>query len=640
MSAGAGLFTGRKANNTAFSLLAAGLGVLILLSAVFGWGAVTAFEAQPPWMLGAYSFHFRMDFLSSLFLALLGTCLIPVSIYSSAYLSHLREKINCGFYWSAFFLFVVSVAFVFLSADCISFLVFWETMSLSSLALVASDIKQKNAQKASLIYFGATRVATAFLSAGFLWMHSLNHSWNFADWSFSTPATYVPAFLIMIGFCIKAGIFPFHIWMPYAYPEAPSPSAALMSGVMSKTAVYGIIRVLMVGNLDCAALSYTLLVLGGISTFWGLLFALVQQDLKRLLAYSSVENIGIIFMSLAFSLIAKGAGLTDIACLALIAAIFHSINHGLFKSLLFLCAGGIEVSARTRDLREMGGLGKRMPWTMACFTTAALAACALPPLNGFASKWFLYQGFLHASWESLSLIDRTLAFAGIGVLTIAGGLSLASFSKAIGVAFLGNPRSGNADHAIDLSLAMRAALFILASLCLLVGLCVPLVLNFVLAPVVFQVFPGTKIAAFTFPISLGSLAICLMLSTALIYVLYLNRSRIRKIRTWECGFGSLTPRMQVNPDSYSQPLAKIFRALVFYKTESKFTGIDRSHFPEHIKIETHFRSHLENYVYLPALGGISFLAKGLARIQAGSIHLYLLYLCATLIFLLVVGTHL
>ncbi|MGI6384249.1 MAG: proton-conducting transporter membrane subunit [bacterium] len=289
---------------------------------------------------------------------------------------------------------MISMAGVVMAANAILFLVAWEVMALSSFALVTADHERRDSRRAAIIYLGATRAGTAFLMIGFLWAHHLTGSWVFSEWGISGTGALAPALLIFAGLATKAGCWPFHLWLPIAHPAAPAPVSALMSGVMIKTAIYVMIRLFVLDNhFVVPLLGPILLVLGAISAFWGVLFALLQHDLKRLLAYHSVENIGIILMGLGVSLLGRQHHLPLLEQLGLAAALFHTLNHAIFKSLLFLGAGAVDACTHLRDIEKLGGLVHRMPWTTGAFVAGSAAICALPPLNGFASEWLLYQGF-------------------------------------------------------------------------------------------------------------------------------------------------------------------------------------------------------------------------------------------------------
>jgi hydrogenase-4 component B len=597
-------------------------------------------------LLGVYPLSFRIDRLAGLFMGLLSVILFAISVYSPGYLSHLKSKIHVGCYWTALFFFVISMYGVVASADAVTFIVLWEIMSLSSAALVASDYSHRVVQKSALIYLGATRIATAFLCGGFLCMHAISGSWNFADWSFVGADSYLPACLILLAFCIKAGVWPFHIWLPYAHPAAPSTVSALMSGFMIKIAIYGIIRILVCGGLNSVEIANFALFLGVVSTFWGILFALVQNDLKRLLAYSSIENIGLIVIAIAIGLKARIAGLSELALLAFVSAIFHCLNHGLFKSLLFLSAGSVDMHTHTRDLRKLGGLARQMPWTMMCFFAGSFAICSVPPLNGFASKWLLYQSLFKSACQSASYMDKGIAFAGLCLLSAVGGLAIATFVKACGVTFLGTARSSAASKATETNRAMNASQIFLVILCLLIGVCAARVTDLIADIAVHTAgfeklaMLGNAKANVLFPVPMEIIAVSLISMVALIYILFLGSSQTREYRTWDCGFGPLSSRTQVTSDSFAQPIARIFRPILRYKAKLKIDGDDCRHFPEKVDVEVEMVSILESKVYVPTLSLISSASKYLAKLQAGSIHIYLLYVCITLVVLLLVGTNL
>ncbi len=342
-----------------FVLLA--IGALMLAAAVLGWHADITWNPSSLIYLAVAPLSIRLDALSSIFVGLLAVITIAVALFSPGYLQHLNEKVNWKGYWIQLFLFIIGMLGTILSANAISFLMFWEIFALSSALLIVTDLSSHASRRAAFIYLGATRIATAFLMAGFLWLYSLFHTWTFSQWDFSGHASHGAALLILIGLCIKAGIWPFHGWLPYAHPAAPSPVSALMSGVMIKIPLYAMIRLFVLGGLGVPFLSFLMLALGLISAFWGVLLALLQHDLKTLLAYHSIENVGLILIAISLALIGIHLNLPLVATISLAGAIFHCVNHGLFKSLLFLGAGTIDSRAHTRDLELLGGLARGMP---------------------------------------------------------------------------------------------------------------------------------------------------------------------------------------------------------------------------------------------------------------------------------------
>jgi formate hydrogenlyase subunit 3/multisubunit Na+/H+ antiporter MnhD subunit len=612
---------------------------LLLLSAISAWLQPSIhFASNSILMIGTEVLSMKLDLLSSLFLFLLAAIGSCTSIFSLSYLPHLKDHLHPGHYWSALSLFMLSMSMLLVSANALSFLVFWELMALSSFALIASEHQKHKVRDAAVVYLTATRIATACLTAGFVLMFSVVHSWDFSAWSFSRT-NLLPALLIAVGLCIKSGLWPFHLWLPYAYTAAPSPVSAIMSGVMTKLSLYAAIRILVNGGVDSLIIIGLFLVLGLISAFWGLLFALVQQDLKKLLAYSSIENLGIIFCGLGLALLARRLNIPDAACLALTACIFQTFNHGFFKPLLFLCAGTIDVAANTRDLSQLGGLARRLPFTMICFLLGSIALCALPPLNGFASKWLLYTALFHQAWESPQIFVRALCLVWIGTLGLVGGLAIFCFTRAIGITFLGNARSSAAGNADELGKSSRIAQAILASACVLIGLASPFVAQHIqtIACVSLKI-PVPHASPFQLP--LATVTLFSVLAIAFLYAFFLNASKIRMFNTWDCGFGALSARTQIGSLSFTQPIARIFSPILRYKLLIEINGKDRRHFPESIQTEAQTISVLETKVYLPILAFIRRAAGLFAKIQAGSIHLYLLYLCITLALLIIVGAYL
>ncbi len=624
-----------KPSHRFFSALLFAEGLLLSISALCCWYKVIPLKV-PSWIaIGWIPLALQCDTLAALFILLLGFVCSCCALFSPRYLEHLGENISSRLYWCALFTFILGMSLVVLSANAVTFLVAWELMSLSSALLVVSDFKKHKAQRAAFIYMVATRVATIFLTAGFLLMFARFHDLSFAVWTFADKETWLPAGLLLTGLIIKAGIWPFHIWLPYAHPEAPSPVSALMSGVMVKIAIYAALRFFVFGHLTCTWLIYVLFFLSAVSAFWGVLFAINQRELKRLLAYSTVENVGLIFLSLALCMWARNAGLESISQLALIGVLLHVFGHGLFKSLLFLCAGSVDYAAHSREFAMLGGLNKRMPITGITFILGSAAVCALPPLNGFASKWCLYQALLKSSFTMPVVFDRAICLATIGILSAVGALAIACFAKAIGVAFLGNPRSNQASNAHEAPFSMLAPQLLLATASLLMGIGVQWLVH-PLEPIL-QVIDGNLPATVFASIPLWQMGAVLVLFMLLIYVLVLRRKPTLFI-TWDCGFGKGSSKSQVTADSFAQPIARIFTPVLQYHLTVDISGQDRRHFPEKIVVQPDMVSLLETKVYGPAARIVNNLSRLVAKLQAGSIHLYLAYVCVALIVLIVSGT--
>ncbi len=593
-----------------------------------------------PWFIGDAGFTFVIDPLSRWFLAIIGLIGIPVTLFSPGYLQHLRQRVSLGFVWAALALLMTSMAGVVLSANALVFLVAWEVMALSSFALVAADHEQRDIRRAAFVYLGATRAGTAFLMTGFLWVHHLTGSWSFADWGLSGATALAPALLILVGLATKAGCWPFHLWLPIAHPAAPAPVSAIMSGVMIKTAIYAMVRLFIVGNhIAVPAIGPILLILGAISAFWGVIFALLQHDLKRLLAYHSVENIGIILMGLGVSLLGTRYGIPFLAQLGLAAALFHTLNHAVFKSLLFLGTGAIDARTHLRNVEQLGGLIRRMPWTAAAFIVGSASICALPPLNGFASEWLLYQGFFNIARSGPTTGARFGGLLLMGWLALVGALAIACFVKAVGIVFLGVPRSPQAEKAHEAGPGMVGAQVLLAVLCAVLGVGATSVLIPLGKITALIGDSGSLDGVWTLPIPLLAVVLVLTIGAIAAWMQLLARTRPSRVFiTWECGFGDLGPRTQYTASSFAQPIARIFGAIYGYGTQITVDDGKRGHFPQSVDAETTHEAYLETKVYMPFLQGVQRVASVfLMRLQAGSVHQYLFYMAVVLGLLIWVG---
>lgn len=618
------------------SPLLTGLGSLLLLLMICGQGTRVV---MLPLYIGDAAVEIVLDPLSRWFLGIIGLIGLATAAFAPGYLAHLRERLSLGYVWAALAGLLISMSGVVLAGNVLTFLVAWEVMALTSFALVAADHEQKAIRRAALIYLGATRIGTAFLMAGFLWAHHLTGSWRFADWHLAGGAALLPALLILVGLATKAGCWPFHLWLPIAHPAAPAPVSAVMSGVMIKTAIYAMIRLFVVGDhLVHPAVGPLLLILGAISALWGVLFALLQQDLKRLLAYSSVENIGIILMGIGIAILGARYHLPLLLSLGLASALFHTLNHAVFKSLLFFGTGAIDARTHQREVEHLGGLIHRMPWTAAAFLTGSVALCALPPLNGFAGEWLLYQGFFQMAATGPGAGLRLGALLLMGWLALVGALALACFVKAVGVVFLGLPRSKAAAQATEGDRGMVAAQGLLALCCVGLGLAVPLVLRLI-AQITGMTAGAPLATAWTLPLPLlAGLLLAITFGLAAWLAQAARHLPVRRYITWECGFGALGARTQYTGTSFAQPISRLFGAIYRYTVAIRVRGRNHRHFPEVVDAGASHEPYLETRVYVPLLRRLQrFAGLFLMRLQAGSIHQYLFYMVIVLMLLLWVG---
>jgi hydrogenase-4 component B len=637
----AALFDGQHTNRRIWSAMI-GLGALALLGTAISVPQARGvlFALPHPFGLGTTRIAFRLDMLAAWFLAVIALVSGPVAFYLPAYMEHQKDRTDMRLFWAALPLLLLSMALVVLAANAQTFLIAWELMSLSSFVLVATDHRESSSRQAALLYLSATRVGTAFLAGGFLWAHALTGSWTFQDWHLEGLRALGPGLLLLIGLGVKAGMWPFHLWLPIAHPAAPSPVSALMSGVMVKVALYMMMRLFLLSPAFVhPAFGYVLLILGAISAVWGILFALLQADLKRVLAYSTVENVGLILIGIGGAMAAQLQGVAGAVQLGAAAALFHVLNHALFKSLLFLGAGAVDLRAHTRDLTRLGGLGRRMPYTFGLFTLGAAAICGLPPFNGFAGEWLLYQGSLQVAASGSTPLLRFCGIIMVGWIALVGALALGCFVRAIGTAFQGRPRTGAAEHAREASQGMLMAQGLLAAGCVALGLGVPGVLG-ILQRIVTPLAPKAVPLLSVWTLPIGSLALILVI-TIVVAGLWMEsaarRLPVRPFITWECGFGDLTPRMQVTAASFAQPVARMFGALFRYAIHLHIDGANRRLFPEEIKVEPKTEAVLESRLYSPVVRWVDRAGDWVVRLQAGSIHLYLLTMFGTLLLLLVIG---
>lgn len=590
-----------------------------------------------PLYLGQVGIMIHLDPLANWFLIVIALVSGAVSLYLPSYMDHLKDRADMRVFWTALPLLLLSMCAVTLAANVQTFLVSWELMSLSSCVLVATSHYQSTTRQPAVIYLGATRVGTAFLAGGFLWAHAITGSWSFQQWHLTGSAAMGPGILILIGLGVKAGMWPFHLWLPIAHPAAPSPVSALMSGVMVKIALYMMIRLFLISpafhNID---FGYALLILGSISAVWGVLFALLQEDIKRILAYSTVENVGLMLIGIGAAITASCLGLAAQAQLAASAALFLVMSHALYKTLLFLGAGSIDYSTHTLNLGRLGGVAKRMPVTFGLMLLGSAAICGLPPLNGFASEWLLYQASLKVAIGVGIPLLRFCGLLMVGWISLVGALAAACFIRLLGVAFLGRARSSHAETAVEVGRGMLTAEVLLASGCIGMGLLVPQMLTQIQCIVV-GIAPSEQSVSAAWTLPVGTIVIMLII-LGMCGVLWMEqavrKTPLKTYITWECGFGDLSPRMQITAASFSQPIARMFGGLYHYAIQLHIEGTNRRLFPETLRSESTTVSVLESRVYRPIIRLVNRAGDLVLKLQAGSIHIYLLMMFATLLLLL------
>ncbi len=599
--------------------------------------------------------HITIDNLSAFFIFLISFLSLIVSIYSLGYVKHYETKRNTGLLGALYNLFICSMLLVVTSGQLFLFLISWEIMSLVSYFLVVYENEKPEVQKAGIIYLIMTHIGTAFITVGFvlLYKYSGQSVIGLIDAS-SIPASMknLIFLLFLAGFGAKAGIIPLHIWLPYAHPSAPSNVSALMSGVMIKTAVYGILRfVLGTMSAETRWWGTVILIIGAISIVFGICYALMEKNIKRLLAYSSIENMGIIFLGIGLSISAASYGYMLISALSITAALFHVFNHSIFKGLLFLGAGSIHYATGTKDSEKLGGLIKKMPFTAIFFLAGAMSICALPPFNGFVSEWLTYQAMILNIAAAGDLLQLIILISG-ALLALAGALAVYTFVKVYGISFLALPRSEHAAGAVEVNKPMLSAMGILSVACALLGL-FPMFFIKLLEPVVFQLFHtsiASEVSGFSsflkYPVQVNNasisplvlilLALLLFTVVTLVLAVVFPKTKIRKYGTWDCGFESLDSKMQYTSTGFSKPARIVFRNMLQPQRDFKVLEGKQPYFISAAKYTVSTSSIFEKYFYNPAVKFIvNFARKTRFVIQTGSIHTYLLYIFITILLMFV-----
>ncbi len=610
-------------------------------------GAEASREILPlgvPW-IGA---HFREDALSAVFLAIVNLGAAGASLYALGYGRHEEAPARVLPFYP---LFLAAMNLVVLADDAFSFLLSWEFMSLSSWALVMAHHQRQGNARAGYVYLVMASFGTLALLLAFGLLAGPDGNYAFDAMRGGMPASglgWLVLLLVLLGAGSKAGIVPLHVWLPLAHPAAPSHISALMSGVMTKVAVYAFIRIIfdLVGAPEWWQ-GMVVLVLGGITAAIGVLHALMEHDLKRLLAYHTIENIGIIFIGLGLALAFQANDMATAAALSLTAALFHVFNHSLFKSLLFFGSGAVLTSTGERDMEKLGGLIHRMPQTAFAFLIGCAAISALPPLNGFVSEWMTFQAILLS--PSLPQWGLRLAVPATGaLLALSAALAAACFVKAFGTTFLGRARSKQAAIAQETDNYSRIAMFVWAGLCVLFGILPALAID-ALGPAVQSLLDARLPEQLSIPWFLlipiegsrssydGLLVFVFIAASALLTVgtiHWLASRAIRRAPAWDCGFPDATPLAQYSAGSFAQPIRRVFGTLVFRAREKVTMPFPGETAPAHFHVELH--DLVWDRIYLPVASAVGFAADRLNVLQFLTIRRYLTLVFLALVTLLLV----
>jgi formate hydrogenlyase subunit 3/multisubunit Na+/H+ antiporter MnhD subunit len=590
------------------------------------------------WLLPLSGLDLTLDPVGGLFVVITGAVAIAVGAYVIGYARHE----DWGSVPLAVLpLFVTAMLLVPAAGSMTTFLLAWELMAVSSLVLVFTEDAREAVRSAGVFYAVMTQIGFAAILIALMVLSAAGGADRFTDLQHVPDGVRTAVFVLTVaGFGSKAGLVPLHAWLPRAHPEAPSPVSALMSAAMVNLGVYGIVR------FDLQLLGpgprwwgLTLLALGAMSALYGIVQASVATDLKRLLAYSTTENMGLIILALGAATLLADSGMVSAATVAMAAAVLHLIAHAAFKSLGFLAAGSVLAATGLRDLDRLGGLARRMPATTVLFGIAALGACGLPLGAGFVSEWLLVQSLIHTTTGHDSVVALTTPLA-VGAVALTTGLGVAAMVKAFGIGFLARPRSGQAADAREAPASMLAGMAIAATACLVLAVAPALV-----APVlrrVLELLPAARSVGFTdfgtlvrlpgLPgsISPGVIVVALVASALLVVVLSRWRSRRRPatatLPLWACGAENLTERMQYTATSFAEPLQRVFDDVLRPDTDIEIThNAESRYLADKVTYRATIRDAIEHRLYPPVIRLVTAAASLVRRAHTGSVHLYLAY---------------
>jgi formate hydrogenlyase subunit 3/multisubunit Na+/H+ antiporter MnhD subunit len=612
--------------------------VVILNSILSSLPSVFALTHQP--IIDSYhltgimgNVNVRLDSLSAWFILIINLTVINGTLFGIGYLKAYQNlQTNKSIHWVFFILFHFSMLWVCLLENGFAFLVAWEIMSISSLMLVLFEYQKKDTLKAGVNYMIKMHISVALPTIGFIWLYFQTGSFDFSalgDFLSSNGSIWV-FILLFAGFAIKAGFIPFHTWLPHAHPAAPSHVSGIMSGVIVKLGIYGIFRVISNLHSDFTLIGEIILILSVVTAIYGIVNAAVKFDFKKMLAYCTIENIGIIGIGIGVGLMGMGSGNSMLMILGFSGALLHTLNHSLFKSLLFFSAGSIYQQTHTRNIEKLGGLIKKMPQTALFFLIGALAIGGLPPFNGFISEFVIYTGLVKslAQGNISQLILIVLSIAG---LAIVGGMSLLTFTKNFGVIFTGSPRHQFEHEPKEVRFIMRLPQYI----------AIVVMLSVALIPA-YYLYYASKVVILSFHMNVDNLATTSMFHTVsvvgwanLVFLALIasvfglrwlaTRNRTTEIQpTWGCGYESPVPKAQYTSKSFTRSFAELFSFLAIEK--KKYTKIEKTDiFPKKRAFSSFYVDIFENYIINPITNRLRFATNYFQFIQNGKIQSYVLY---------------
>ncbi|SDC58283.1 proton-conducting transporter transmembrane domain-containing protein [Williamwhitmania taraxaci] len=614
-------------------LVNAALSGFLALNALIGSPAEFIFAGS--WVTGPIAL--RIDALSGWFVLIINFVFVTGGFYGLFYMNSYREqKTNLTLHGIGFILLHAALIALSVIQNSIAFLVAWEIMALSAFISVIFEHEKVATIKAGINYLIHSHVSLLFLMLGFMWVASKTGSYDFAAIATYTAnhngADSLALFLFFFfGFAIKAGFVPFHTWLPYAHPAAPAHISGVMSGVMIKIGIYGILRMILLIKADYTAIGHVIIVFSVISGMYGVMLAIIQHNLKRLLAYHSIENIGIIGLGIGIGCIGLGDGNQVLAALGFAGALLHTLNHALFKSLLFYTAGIVYQATHTLNVEHLGGLIKKMPQTAILFLIAAIAISGIPPFNGFISEFIIYSGLYH--WlQSAMLVSLITITISVMALVMIGGLALLCFTKAFGVVFLGNPRHAFQHEVKEPPFLQLLPLYLVAFMIVFIGLYPQLFLSMLIKPVnlltgnelvTFNPFTGIEFSALA-PITYASWGFVLLVAAIYSIRKFVLQKRVvdTTADTWGCAYVAPPVSLQYTASSFVRSYSKLFKlVLLTFKNEKEVNGI----FPTEGRYETHTYDKIEKWVVdVPIKALKSFLGRFLF-VQNGKLQLYIIY---------------
>jgi len=629
-----GLFaarSGRAWERFAAVLLVGGC-IAAIASGVLGLLGYTS-ELDAEWSIPGGSFHFGVDAIAAVFVIPIALVSALGAIYGLEYWPQ-REHPDTGRGLRAFYgVLTGGLLLLVVAKNGMLFFLGWEMMALAAFLLITTEDQHASVREVGYVYILATRFGTLCLFAMFAMLAAASGgSLEFDAWrpALAGPLRDAIFLTALVGFGIKAGVMPLHVWLPGAHASAPSHVSAQMSGVLIKVGLYGLVRITSLCENPPLWWGIALIAVGVVSAVLGVAFAIGQHDLKRLLAYHSVENIGIICLGLGLALIGRAEDRPELVALGLAGALLHVWNHGLFKSLLFLSAGAVVHATGTREIDRLGGLWRRMPRTGMSFLIGAVAICGLPPLNGFISELFIFLGLFRAAML-LGGPTWLVAMLAAAALSLVGALALACFVKAFGAVFLGLPRSSDGATAHEVGKRMRMPMATLALGCIAIA-----VGPAVLAPILDDATKAwlghgatpLELAAPTLTIAIANGALLIVLA---IFLRRAARPKPAEVGTWDCGYAAPRARMQYTSSSFADMLVRLFAwALRPARHAPKFT----EYFPQQAAFDSHVPDTVLDRGVRPLFRIVGRVADRVRMLQAGRIHLYLLYILATLLVLL------